>query len=174
MTRRRALWLLGIVTLVLFAGLLYLDRLMQDAGDAGIVDFELARTAERAADIRAAWGEKGRDAAELSLWLDFPFLSAYAAFLWLAIRALGDDLRRRGGLRLARPAYALAVLPLLAAAFDVVEDVLLLVVLDGRGGETTPALAAAFASAKFVCLGIALAYLFVGLLMRRGLTGVAR
>jgi len=163
MTRRRALWTLGIASLVLFAGLLFLDRLMQDAGDAGIVDFELAWTADRAGEIRAAWGEKGQDAAELSLWLDFPYLLTYGLFLWLGARAMRDAALRRGWRGLARPGGAIAVLALVAAGCDVVEDVLLLVVLRGDDGEAAPALAAGFASVKFLCLGIAALYLLGGL-----------
>ena len=47
MTRRRALWLLGVVMLALFAVLAALDGRMQDAGGHGIVAFELAFPAAR-------------------------------------------------------------------------------------------------------------------------------
>lgn len=170
MTRRRALWILGIATLVLLAVLAALDALMQDAGGHGIVDFELAWTAERAQEILAAWGEKGRDAAELSLWLDYLYLLAYGAFLWLAIRALRDAALGRGWERFARPGSAIAVLPLIAAACDAVEDAFLLLVLGGNDGDAAPALAAGFASVKFLCLAIALLYLLGGLVA----LGVAR
>jgi hypothetical protein len=164
MTRRRALWLLGFATLVLLAVLVALDGRMEDAGGHGIVPFELAGSDERAGEILADWGEKGRDAARASLWLDFAYLAAYGAFLWLAIRALRDAARRRGWTRFARPGSAIALLPLAGAACDAVEDVFLLLVLGGHGGSAAPAIATAFAIVKFACVGIALLYLLGGLI----------
>jgi hypothetical protein len=172
MTRRRALWLLAVVALGLLAVLAVLDGRMQDAGGHGIVDFELAFGSDRAQEILSAWGTDGRDAARLSLWLDFPYLAAYGLFLWLAVLALGDALSGRGRERFARPARAIALLPLVAAACDVVEDVFLLLVLGGHADTIGPPLAGAFATVKFLCLAVAVLYLLAGLgavvLARRG------
>jgi hypothetical protein len=163
MTRRRALWLLAVAVLGLFAVLLALDGRMQDAGGHGIVAFEVAFTSGKAHEIMAAWGADGHDAARLSLWIDFLYLTAYGLFLWLAIRALRDALVRRGFGRLARPATVISVLPLIAAACDALEDVFLLLVLGGRAGSAGPLLAGSFASVKFLCIGIAILYLLAGL-----------
>lgn len=164
MTRRRALWLLGIVLVGLSAVLLSLDGTMQDAGGYGIVDFELAFTADRASEILGAWGEEGSDAARLSLWLDYAYLVAYGLFLWLAVAALRDAALRRGWERFARPGEAIAVLPLVAAGADAVEDVLLLLILGGLDGATAPAFAGGFAVLKFAAVAIAVLYLLAGLL----------
>lgn len=166
MTRRRALWLLGFATLVLFAILVALDGRMQDAGGHGIVPFELAGSSERAGEIMADWGSDGRDAARASLWLDYPYLLAYGAFLFLAIRALRDAALARGWERFARPGGWIAVLALVSAAADAVEDAFLLLVLGGHGGHggsAAPVLATAFASVKFVCIVVVLGYLLGGL-----------
>jgi hypothetical protein len=168
MTRRRALWMLGIATLLLGGVLLVLDRRMQDAGGPGIVSFEMARSSERAVEIMAEWGPDGQDAARASLWLDFLYLTAYGLFLWLAVRALRDALARRAIDGFACFGERIALLPLVGAACDAVEDLFLLLVLDGRGGDAAPALATAFASLKFVCLGVVVIYLLVGLLVMRG------
>lgn len=163
MTRRRALWLLAFATLVLFAILVALDGRMQDAGGHGIVPFELAGSSDRAAEILADWGSDGRDAARASLWLDYPYLVAYGAFLFLAIRALRDAALARGWERFARPGGWIAALALGSAAADAVEDAFLLLVLGGHGGSAAPVLATAFASVKFACLAVALVYLLAGL-----------
>ncbi len=163
MTRRRALWLLAFATLVLFAILVALDGRMQDAGGHGIVPFELAGSSDRAAEILADWGADGRDAARASLWLDYLYLAAYGTFLWLAVRALRDAAVARGWARFARPGGWIAVLALACAAADAVEDAFLLLVLGGHGGSAAPVLATVFASIKFACLGIVLAYLLGGL-----------
>jgi len=173
MTRRRALWILGIATLVLFGVLAAIDRQMTKTGGPGIVGFELARTSARAEEILGQWGSSGRDAARASLWLDFLYLATYGAFLWLAVRALRDRLAQRGLDGLARLGAFVGPLPLIGAACDALEDVFLLLVLGGHRGSA-PALASAFASVKFACLGIAVLYLLVGLLAARRAAEPAR
>ena len=172
MSRRRALWILGIVWLALGAYLLSLESTMQDAGGYGIVEYELAFTADEANEILTAWGDEGRDAARLQLWLDYVYLVVYGLFFWLAIKAVRDAALRRGWTRYARPGAAIAILPLVAAGADAIEDVFLLLVLGGRGGDAAPLLGGAFAVVKFVALTVAMVYLLVGLigfaLHRRG------
>jgi hypothetical protein len=164
MTRRRALWILGIAMLALLAVELVFEGRMQDAGGYGIVDFEVAFTSGKAQEIMRAWGTDGHDAAVASLWFDFLYLTAYGLFLWLAIRAVADGLRNRGRVRLAAPAAAISLLPLIGAASDVVEDVFLLLVLGGHVPSAGPPLAGSFATLKFVCLAVAIVYLVVGLI----------
>ena len=173
MTRRRWLWILGIATLVLFAILAVIDGRMTDTGGPGIVGFELARTSDRAAEILGQWGDSGRDAARASLWIDFVYLITYAAFFWLAVRSLSEALARRGADGLARFGRRIGMLPLVSAACDAVEDVFLLLVLGGHGGGSAPAIATAFATVKFVCIAIVIAYLLIGLLAMRGKRGAA-
>lgn len=163
MTRRRALWLLAVAVIGLFAVEYAYDRQMQDAGGHGIVAFEVAFTSGKAHALMAAWGTAGRRAARLSLWFDFLFMTAYGLFLFLAVRALRDALARRDRTRLARPGGAIAVLALVAASCDACENVFLLLQLGGRAQAAGPPLAGAFASAKFACLVIVLAYLLTGL-----------
>lgn len=163
MTRRRALWILAIATLVLLAVELVFEGRMQDAGH-GIVEYELAFTGDKAQEILRTWGTAGRDAAIASLWFDFLYLIAYGLFLWLAIRALGDALRARGRDRLAAPAAAISLLPLVAAGADAVEDVFLLLVLGGHVASAGPPLAGAFATLKFACIAVAIGYLLAGLI----------
>jgi hypothetical protein len=163
MTRRSALWILGVATLVLFVALIAIDGRMQDAGHHGIVAFEVAFTSGKAHEILVAWGSKGHDAARLSLWLDYLYLIAYGLFLFLAVRALGDALVRRGMDSLARPAAAISVLALVCAAADAIEDAFLLLVLGGHASSIGPLLAGSFATLKFLCLAIVIAYLLAGL-----------
>lgn len=164
MTRRRALWLLAVAVLALFAVEYAYDRQMQEAGHHGIVAFEVAFTHARAHEILAAWGHAGRHAARLSLWFDYGFMLAYGLFLFLAVRALRDALARRGLVRLARPGGAIAVLALVAAACDACENAVLLLQLGGRARSLGPSLAGSFASVKFACLIVVLLYLLAGLI----------
>lgn len=163
--RRRWLWISGLATLVLLAVLAVLDNRMQRTGGPGIVSFELAGSRPRAQEILAQWGEPGRRAARLSLWLDFPYLVAYGAFLSLAVAATRDWAAARRSGRLARLGGRLVAFPVAGAALDAVENVALLVVLGG-GGSPAPALATVCALAKFVLVTLALLYVLWGLAAR--------
>jgi hypothetical protein len=139
---------------------------MTDEGNPSIVEFEFAWDEERAAEIRADWGDEGQDAARLSLWVDFVYLLSYGAFLVVASAATRDLASRRGWRRMA--AFGALAVPFSAvgAAFDAVEDVFLLIALGGDGGDLAPALAAIAASFKFLLTGIAIAYILAGLVLR--------
>lgn len=131
------------------AVMIRLDRRMHAAGGPGIIPFELAGTAAAAEDIMNRWGEDGRRAARLSMWLDFGYMSSYGILLGLLI----DHRRRRRG----HPAW----LPALAAgavAGDAVEGVTLLRVLDRRDIAQNARTARVAASLKFAILAAALGY----------------
>jgi hypothetical protein len=165
-TRRRALVLLAITTIAIGIVLAVLDGRMQDSGGPGIVGFEFAASEERAAEIRADWGSEGRDAARASLWIDFAYLLAYGAFLVLACAATRDLAIRRGWRRMAAFGIAAPALAAAAASFDAIEDVGLLLALDGHGGDLAPLLAAVCAGVKFALLAVVIAYVLAGLLRR--------
>jgi hypothetical protein len=170
MTRRRALIASAIVTFALFVVLGILDGRMQDTAGPGIVGFEFAGSEERAAEIVADWGDKGQDAARASLWLDYLYLVSYAVFLTLAVAAVRDLAERRALRRIAAIGVAVIAFPATGAAFDAIEDVGLLLALDGHGGDTAPKLAAICASFKFVLTTASILYVLIGLLTawRRG------
>jgi hypothetical protein len=164
-TRRNGLIASAIATLVLLVAMSPADRRMQDTGGPGIVPFELTGGEEQADEILVEWGEKGQDAARESLWIDFGFLLAYGAFLTLALAATRDLARARGWPRLAAIGAVVVSFGALGAAFDALENVCLLLTLDGAGAAF-PLLATIFATCKFVLLAAAIAYLLAGLAMR--------
>lgn len=145
---------------------------MQDTGGPGMVPFELTGGEERADEILAEWGEEGQDAARESLWIDFGFLLAYGAFLTLALAATRDLARERGWTRLTAIGALAVSLGALGAAFDALENICLLLTLDGAGAAF-PLLATIFATCKFILLATAIAYLLVGLGMRLSDRGAA-
>ncbi len=165
-SRRRALILLAITTIAIGAVLVVLDGRMHDSGGPGIVGFEFAGSEERAAEILADWGDEGQDAARASLWIDFAYLLSYGAFLTVAAVATRELALRRGWRWIA--AAGVAAIPIATAApfFDAIEDIGLLLTLDGYGGALAPQLAAVCAGIKFAFIAIAIAYLLSGLLLR--------
>jgi hypothetical protein len=164
-TRRRGLIAAGIATLVLLLAMSPADQRMRDSGGPGIVPFELTGGQGRADEILAEWGEDGQDAARESLWIDFGFLLAYGTFLTLSLAAVRDLAEARGWRRLARVGVVAVFFGALAAVFDALENVCLLLTLDGAGAAF-PLMATIFAACKFALLAAAIAYLLVGLAMR--------
>jgi len=138
---------------------------MKDTGGPGIAAFELSGGQNRADEILAEWGEEGQDAARESLWIDFGFILAFGTFLTLALTAMRDLARKRGWRRLAGIGGIVFTFGALAATCDALEDVCLLLTLNGAGAAL-PVLATIFASTKFVLLVIAIAYLVASLAMR--------
>lgn len=129
---------------------------------------------DRADEIQEEWGEEGQDAARQSLWIDFGYLLAYGALLTLALAATRDLARARGWRRLATIGGVVGSFGALAAVFDALENACLLLTLDDAG-SAFPVLATAFATCKFLLLGLAIAYLLVGQGMRlRGRDPAAR
>ena len=155
----------GIAALLFLAAMSPSDGRMKDTGGPGIVPFEVSGSQDRAEEIMAEWGEEGQDAARESLWIDFGFLLSYGAFLTLALAATRDLARRRSWRRLAALGGVVVAFGALSAGFDALENICLLLTLDGAG-SAFPVLATVFASCKFVLLAAAIAYLLAGLAMR--------
>lgn len=173
MSRRTALWVLGVLGFALGAVLVGLDLRMQSAGGWGIIDFELAGTQERAREILTDWGPPGQSAARLSLWLDYGYLALYGAFWTLAVAAARDLALGRTWRRFAIAGGVVVAFPAAAATLDAIEDVGLLLALVRHGGETAPGLAAVCATGKFLFLFLAIGYV-VACLARRGYERSAR
>ena len=166
MTRRTALIMLGIATIAIGAFLLAIDPANEAEGNPSIVDFEFAWDEQGATEIREDWGSEGEDAARLSLWVDFAYLLAYGAFFTLAAIATRGLARDRGWRRLAAIGAVAVPAAAAAAVFDAIEDVWLLITLDGHGGDLAPLLAGICATAKFGLFALALGYVIAGLVAR--------
>lgn len=163
MTRKRLLLILGLAVIAFDAVILLLDQRMRAAGGPTILAFEFAGSRARAVHIMAEWGSEGRDAARLSLWLDYGFMLSYGAFFTLAGLLTCEAARTHGWRRLA---IAGAVVPFFAASaamFDACENVALLLTLGGHGGSFAPPFAAACSAIKFTLITLAIVYALCGL-----------
>lgn len=171
LSRKQLLISIGIAMAVLYVILIVLDRKLQEAGGPSIVGFEFAGSEQQAAQIMAEWGDSGRDYARWSLWIDFGLMLSYGAFFALAALATRDFARENNMRRLAAVGAVAPLCAALAAAFDVVENTFLLLVLGGHGGSFGPPIAATCASIKFLLFAIAVAYVLWGLASRLLLRG---
>ena len=164
MTRGRALVLLAVAVVALLAAMNPAEQRMTDNGP-GMVPFELAGSADRSQEIQDEWGEEGRDAARQQLWIDYGFMLAYGAFLVLAAAAIRDLARSRGWRRLVAVGAIAVPAGGIAAGCDAIENACLLLTLGGAG-SWAPVTATLFATAKFILLLVAIAYILAGLAMR--------
>jgi nitrate/nitrite transporter NarK len=163
-TRKLGLILAGIAMVLLLLAMSPAEDRMQDDGP-GMVTFELTGGQHRADEILSEWGDEGQDAARQQLWIDFGFLFAYGTFLSLALASVRDMAHRRHWRRLAAIGGVVVSFGALGAGFDALENICLLLTLDGAGA-VFPLLATIFATCKFALIISAIAYLLAGLSMR--------
>ena len=167
MTRQRWLILLGIAMVVLtIVPIFVLEKRLEHTGGPGILAFEFAATKARATQILAEWGPKGRHTARLSLIVDYAYMVSYGGFFTLAGLATRDLARRRDWRRLATAGMIMPFFATAAALFDATENVFLLLVLEGHGGEQAPLIATICSSIKFTLITIAIGYVLCGLVWR--------
>lgn len=134
-------------------------------GDVGIIEFELARTAEQASDFYGRLGNSGRDAARESLYIDYLYLVLYALTYAAGCLIVARRAGGRGMAKLASWGRPLAIGSFIAASCDAVENAALLKVLDGHTDQPWPGIAFSFASVKFMLLTLAGLYVIVGFLL---------
>lgn len=167
--RDRALvFALGALVVVLFVVLTVLSERARSRGGAGIISLEFVGTNARAAKFVVGWDERGRDAIEASLWLDYVFMVAYAAFFGILVSRAADRAGVRGFDDLARLGENLRWAPVAAAGFDAIENAALLLIVKGGNGGSAPAIGTAAACVKFALLFVVFGYLArVGWALRR-------
>jgi hypothetical protein len=125
------------------------------ASPAGIVSFELCAYSDSCDSILQGWGPDARLMAALSLGLDYLFMLAYSAAICsglLLVRARVPE-RLKGVTMLA------AWLAWVAGIADALENYCLAQVLLGSDRQAYAWPAAAFATVKFLALGVALSWL---------------
>ena len=163
MTRARAAAAFALANAAVFAPLAACERRMKATGGPGIIPFELAGTPERSQRMLDTWGEEGRAAARTSLLLDFPYLVTYSGLGVIGCLAAADAFDDAGLAPLAAAGGAMAAAQVAAGVLDAAENTTLLLILrEGTSGRR-PALARAFARAKFALLYGVWAYGALGL-----------
>jgi hypothetical protein len=125
---------------VVLAALSILDcELKNEKAPCGIISFELAGDLVTARSILCSWGTKGQLHAAISLGLDFAFIPLYAGLVALACAMTAA--RWETCKYLFPLGLTLAWAQLVAALLDVVENIALIRLLLGAGGELWPQLA---------------------------------
>jgi len=163
---RRALWSLGVLTLICGAAMLPAIWTMADHG-ASVIAFESAGGASRSQEIITEWGSAGKSAMWWQLALDTPFLVAYGLFLAGACAAVARRARDAGRARLERAAMVVAWFGPLAAAADFSQNVSLALVLSGHVEQPWPRISAVAAPATTTLAILAALFALFGALATR-------
>ena len=115
----------------------------------GILDLEFAKTPERLHQLQLFWNYK---AVTQNIYLDFVFIIAYTWFLMIACKAVNNN-----------RSQAFSGLALSAAAFDVLENFILILVWNEKFQPSALAIVYYVATIKFLLAGIVVGYLILSL-----------
>jgi hypothetical protein len=130
-----------------------------DLTPRGILDLEFARTVTRAAEVYNAWKPDLVMHAIKNTFLDFLFLISYGIFLssscFLLSRRFTGFWKRTGKI--------LAILMIVAASFDVFENITMFRTLGGNFNKEVVAATFIFASIKFILAAVGLLYIATSL-----------
>jgi len=162
----KRLWLYYFIVLVLTglsgaylaAGGLILGT---DAAPLGIISYELCGTVDGCRAILDSWNDEARVAARNNLIWDFPFLLLYSSTLALGVVGMGRRMHKLRW-RMARFAPAMAWAAWIAAVLDSIENIALWTMLASGPGVVSAGLAWICAAIKFLLLGVAIPYFFIG------------
>ena len=144
-------------------------HLINETAPGGIVSFEFAGSLDRSAEIMESWQGDAMGWAKINMGIDFIFLSCYALAIALACLLVSSRVRN------LYPLFAswgrwFALVILVAAGLDVIENLALIALLSGWQHTLLPILAKVAAIPKFIMVALSLLYALVGF----GLTGLIR
>ena len=152
---KRNLLLSFIGVLITFTVMRWQGRsLVTPVAPRGIVDMEFARTAERFFELRLFWNP---GSVSTNIYLDFLFIAAYAWFLVTACIFI------RERTAWTKWSNAFITISLAAAVFDLCENFLILLVLNGRFDTSILQIVFYCALLKFLLSGAAALFVLAGL-----------
>lgn len=128
-----------------------------------IIDFELAKTVERATLLMQEWGSEGRRLFLNSIYADFFFLVAYAGALFYGCRVTGSF---SGHLILEKAGNIFSFLALLAAICDVLENIGMLITIKNTPRSWIVHFTYDMAFVKFSLVFISILYILVCLFFK--------
>lgn len=115
----------------------------------GIIDLEFAKTPERLLQLQLFWNH---ETVLKNIYLDFIFILSYAWFLVSACKAVNNN-----------RSTIFQGIAISAAAFDVLENFLMILVWNGRFAPSVLQLVFYAAAIKFLLAGIVIGYLILSL-----------
>ncbi len=159
--RNRRLFFFFIISFVIcFLTLRHFDKNLQtEFSPNGIISFELAKDVNLTQSIIDTWNQNHvLGIAGLSIGFDFLYLIIYAFFLSLLIFLIGKPWKSPVVRRMTQFFIYLIVI---AAFFDVLENIGLIQILTGSIDQQWVSMAYYFAFLKFILISFCLAYIIV-------------
>jgi hypothetical protein len=136
----------------------------------GIIDLEFAWNVDKVDGVISAWapssGSNNIRTAKLNTWWDFAFLFFYTGFLFLACKGIASKHKGwfgKAGLTIAKLAIAAGIL-------DILENLGMLLILDGKGSAAIALATTCVSIIKWAFALIAVLYVlsgFAGLVFRK-------
>ena len=120
----------------------------------GILDLEFAKSPEKYYQLRLFWDYRD---LRLNIFLDFLFIASY---VWFLVTACNFVKRRAGRIKWTNLVISLSIT---AGLFDVCENFLMLLVLNGRFNPDILQVVYYCAVLKFILAGLAVLYLLLSL-----------
>ena len=119
---KRALFISGLFTIIIFLTLGYFDRsLITENAPKGIISFEFAKNMDKSISIISSWDLSALVNAGLSLGIDFLFLVVYSIFFSIACYLIAQKYLNRNNW-MYKIGLLLAKLQFVAALFDAIEN----------------------------------------------------
>jgi len=115
----------------------------------GIIDLEFAKTGARLNQLQLFWNQ---DTVLQNIYLDFLFIIAYTWFLVTACKVLKNN-----------KSHIFSALTISAGAFDMLENFLLILVLNGKFNPSVLQIVYYAAAIKFVLMGIVVGFIILSL-----------
>ena len=154
--KRLSLMLLGLIVVIVVLLRFFDAPLKNETCPQGIVSFELAKDLGRSVVIIDSWDSFAKASAKRSMTLDFLFLVVYGLFIGLMIHKVN---RVWGPSRFHTVGIALIYLVFIASFFDILENIALLLLLNGSLEQIWSSTAFYFAILKFFILALALVFI---------------
>ncbi len=129
----------------------------------GILDYEFAWSATRVLSIFSAWGSTGLNHQIIAIYWDFLFIIGYVSLAFSLITLVFQ----RSNERIQTIGRYVIITPLLTGIFDVIENVILLIMATNPSSVTdsNALLASLSASIKFALLFIGIIYFILALIL---------
>ena len=162
--RTAILKLMTLVTLIGFIALTILfqfdEATLQAGSGYGIMDFELAFTQATASTILTAWGASLQAIVLRGTYVDFGYIVFYGLLLFSVTPLISRTLKGRW----QNIGLIFAFVPLIAGAFDVIENINLIIMLNNplSFAATIPMIASLCATIKFTFLLVSIGFVAIG------------
>ena len=156
-------WVLFCLTILTIIGMQITGTpLNTEVAPGGIVSFELVGTLEGSQSIINSWQNDKMIYAGINMGLDFLFLSLYSITIALSCLLISKRLPAHWKF-FKKLGIWLAVVVIIAALLDIVENIALIKLLLGSENALLPVLAKWCATPKFLLIFLAIVYVIIGL-----------